>query len=94
MSGDWRLTNQASYLTGAALVHKPYKAYREGWDHDHCEFCWVKFMDADDLESQPKQEDVRTVGYTTTEDHRNGADYHWICADCFADFAQAFGWRV
>ena len=36
---DWRLTNQLEYLSEKALVKRQYQPYREGWDHDHCEFC-------------------------------------------------------
>lgn len=43
------------------------------------------------IETHP---DVATEGFTTTDEHANGADYYWICADCYADFADRFGWRV
>jgi hypothetical protein len=36
---------QEEYLKGAVLVRKPYRAYSETWEHDHCEFCFAKFMD-------------------------------------------------
>src|SRR5205823_10885246 len=42
---DWRLRGQEHYLQGATLVRKPYHARSEEWEHDHCEFCWTKFMD-------------------------------------------------
>ena len=42
---DWRLRGQEDYLQGATLVRKRYKAWSEDWEHDHCEFCWTKFMD-------------------------------------------------
>lgn len=48
---------------------------RPGWDHDHCEFCWAKFMDRDDVE------DVLREGYTTAD------EYWWVCAVCANDFA-------
>jgi len=38
-ANDWRLTNQATYLKGVALVRRSYTAAHEGNDHDHCEFC-------------------------------------------------------
>jgi len=44
---DWRLRGQEDYLRGATLVRKRYKAWSEDWEHDHCEFCWTKFMDPD-----------------------------------------------
>src|SRR5947208_2930159 len=42
---DWRLRGQEDYLQGATLLRKPYRAWSEDWEHDHCEFCWAKFMD-------------------------------------------------
>lgn len=44
-SKDWRLRGQEQYLEGATLVLKPYRAWSEEWEHDHCEFCLTKFMD-------------------------------------------------
>jgi hypothetical protein len=90
--GDWRLTNQEAYLKGATLVRKPYRAYSETWDHDHCVFCWATFIDPTGSDVSPKyvdeHPDVLTEGYATTADHPRGADYYWICSDCFDDFAQ------
>ena len=40
---DWRLMNQMEYLYKKRLLCRPYEHYRDGWDHDHCEFCSVKF---------------------------------------------------
>lgn len=98
LEGDWRLTNQAQYLTGASLVRKPYRAYGETWEHDHCAFCWAKFMNPGHSEAQrafiAEDLEILTEGYATTAEHPNGADYYWICPDCFDDFAEAFGWRV
>ena len=42
---DWRLRGQEQYLHGATLLRTRYKAWSEDWEHDHCEFCWAKFMD-------------------------------------------------
>jgi hypothetical protein len=39
-------------------------------------------------------ERVLTDGYTTTEEHERGADWHWLCPPCVADFAEKFGLRV
>ena len=36
---DWRLTNQINYLYNKTLIKSKYQPYREGWEHDHCEFC-------------------------------------------------------
>jgi hypothetical protein len=95
---DWRLTGQETYLKGVSLVRKPYRAYSGQWEHDHCEFCTAKFMDAAYSEAHStfieEHPEVLTEGYATTADGRHGADYYWICPRCFDDFAGAFEWRV
>ena len=95
---DWRLNNQAQYLAGAVLVWNRYVPANPDNDHDHCEFCWAKFMDPTysdahraHIEQHPE---VVTEGYATTAAHPKGADYHWVCAKCFDDLAESFGWRV
>lgn len=74
---DWRLTGQERYLQGARLHWAGYRAPRPEWDHDHCEFCFAKFMET----AQP---DTLQQGYTTDD------EYHWICADCVRDFQHRF----
>ena len=76
---DWRLQGQERYLQGVALSKQTYKKYREGWEHDHCEFCGAKFSE------QP--EDLH-VGYATAD------RYRWICENCFRDFRDMFQWTV
>ena len=77
---DWRLTGQERYLQGAAFRWQRYASPRPDWDHDHCEFCRAKFMEADGP-------GVLREGYATAEGR-------WVCAACFADFRGRFGWRV
>ncbi|HPQ41598.1 MAG TPA: hypothetical protein PLV45_14595 [bacterium] len=78
---EWRLTNQEKYLKGLTLMYKTYSQYREGWDHDHCEFCWAKF-------TEPGTPDTLHEGYTTLDRK------YWICSRCFEDFKEMFGWTV
>jgi hypothetical protein len=80
---DWCLQGQERYLLGVTLVHRDYCRYDKNpkRDHDHCKFCWAKFM----VEDQP---DVLHEGYCT-EDEDN-----WICPRCFHDFNAQFNWRV
>lgn len=58
---DWRLTNQESYLRGRTWIRKPYRKYRDDWDHDHCSFCFAKFMEA----GEP---DALHEGFSTHDD--------------------------
>ena len=78
---DWRLTTQEKYLKGVQLEWKDYARPSETWDHDHCSFCWAKFMDA----SQPE---MLKAGYATPD------EYYWVCPTCFEDFKDLFGWKV
>lgn len=76
---DWRLRGQAKYLSGATLFRRAYRRYRPGWDHDHCEFCWIEFNE------EPLPE-TRQIGYCTRD------EYYWICDECFSDFKEMFRW--
>jgi hypothetical protein len=80
---DWRLQGQEAYLTGVQLTWRPYRPSRTNpnWEHDHCEFCWAKFM----MDDAP---DVLKAGYCTLD------EYRWICKGCFDDFRVRFQWRV
>lgn len=76
---DWRLRDQKCYLKGKTLLHRVWQPRSPKWDHDHCEFCWEKFSDADGAAHE---------GYTTED------NYHWICPVCFRDFKTMFDWIV
>ena len=76
---DWRRLGQERYLKNKVVTFGKYTPPRPDWDHDHCEFCMAKFsLFPGDL----------TQGYATTD------EYRWICAECFADFKDEFGWTV
>jgi hypothetical protein len=77
---DWRNTGQDEYLKAVKLFFKKYTTYREGWDHDHCEFCMAKFSIL--------IPDCLNEGYATVD------DYRWICNKCFEDFKEHFKWDV
>lgn len=94
-NADLRLTNQSKYLHGASLRKPEYKPYSETWDHDHCEFCWAKFVPSEELNATRKNDpDAVSEGYTTTREHEHGAKYHWICETSFDDFVERFEWQV
>jgi hypothetical protein len=80
------------------LTRKHYRARSETDEHEHCAFCWAKFMDPDGSEAHRRfvagHPDVLTEGYTTTRTHRDGDESHWVCPTCFDDFAEEFDWRL
>lgn len=76
---DWRRQGQEKYLKGKRLRYSRYTPYREGWDHDHCEFCWKK---------------ISTMCSDLNEGYCTEDGYHWICRDCFEDFNKEFEWVV
>ena len=78
---DWRLQGQERYLRGAVFQRMPYSPARDGWDHDHCEFCESKF-------TAEHYVDGLREGYSTPD------RYRWICPICFEDFRERFGWAV
>jgi hypothetical protein len=84
VSGDWRLTNQETYLAGRTLVWRTWTSDRPDWDHDHCSFCWSEISD------QPVGDHVSwNAAWVTSDDQ-----YHWVCPDCFNDFAPTFRWHI
>jgi hypothetical protein len=78
---DWRLTNQERYLRDVTLSWEAYSPASPENDHDHCEFCFSKFM----ISPTP---DTLHEGYATPD------KYRWICRTCFDDFLDLFGWQV
>lgn len=76
---------------GTELELKSYRAPRSGWDHDHCIFCWAKFMDPtlSDESRRAIMDDpeILTAGYTVEP---GGGD--WVCPNCFDEFAARFAW--
>ena len=78
---DWRLQGQERYLKGASLERLRYSPPRPDWDHDHCEFCGVKFADE-------RVSDSLHEGFATADRSR------WICSTCFEDFRVRFDWSL
>ena len=78
---DWRLgRGQEKYLKGAKLKYvTDFKKFSDTWDHEHCEFCMDKFMEA---------EGCLREGYCTLDEK------NWICQTCFDDFKEMFKWTV
>jgi hypothetical protein len=84
---DWRLTNETSFLQGASLCYQSYKKS----DHDHCAFCWAKFMDEQNISAPPG---CLHEGYATLAFDQCDDDYNWICPTCFNDFKEQFEWKL
>ena len=78
---DWRLTGQERFLKGKTFVKKRYTAPSPNWDHDHCAFCWIKFMENE-------------VPGTFQEGYATEDNYYWVCPQCFADFQAEFQWTT
>jgi len=90
MTEDWRSKNLETvpYLRGQTFVRKAYTAPRPDWDHDHCAVCWVKLM-----EPKVSSDDIIHEGYAVTAEYQRGADYVWICPDCFEAGKGQMNWR-
>ena len=80
---DWRRQGQEVDLAGRCFEWRGYRAPSPEWDHDHCEFCWAKFMVG--VNAPP---DALPDGYRTVD----GDD--WVCRQCFEDFRDEFGFTV
>ena len=96
---DWRWRDHDEDLGGVELRFSQYQPYSEGWEHDHCEFCWAKFLSPDQAKEWPRlaprdRHVLVTEGYTTTDSYPQGAEYVWICRRCFDDFDDLVDWVV
>ena len=80
---DWRITNQATYLTARRMKWAKWQQPRRDWDHDHCEFCWAEFAEV------ASDHAPNASGWVTADD-----GLHWVCAPCFEDFRGRFAWVV
>lgn len=94
---DWRLVGN-EWLVHLELTRKSYARWSEEWDHDHCIFCWAKFMDPNAspevrkwMADHPK---VLSEGYATTESAGSPADYNWVCQTCFDDLNDHLGFSL
>jgi uncharacterized protein with PIN domain len=81
---DWRLTNQDTYLHRRRLTLRKWWSHREGWGHDHCEFCGRHVS----MPLATDDDDAVERGYVTDDND------HWICEECFADFRDRFYWEA
>jgi hypothetical protein len=68
---DWRLMAQGRYLQSRHLTLRTWWRYRDGWDHDHCEFCQRHISVPLALDDP----DAAERGYVTDDDYHcaNGA---------------------
>lgn len=78
-SVDWRLRNQAT-CSKRLCFERADRAPGGTSDHEHCEFCFVKFAEASLVD------DALQGGYATP-DRR-----YWVCPSCFGDFRIDFQW--
>lgn len=74
---------QESYLCGRSMRLARWTPYRQGWDHDHCDFCAAEISD------DPTGHAAYKEAWVTADD-----DYSWVCPECFNDFRERFGWVV
>ena len=80
---DWRLRGQEDWLADRPLRWARWTPYRDGWDHDHCEFCWAEISTLVGDHADAEE------AYVTADDN-----YSWICSSCFADFRDRFRWTL
>ena len=78
MNKDWREQGQEKYLAGKEFKKQQYIKYNSNWDHDHCEFCGIKFCE------KSFNSNCEHKAYATLD------KYRWICLKCFQDFKQKY----
>jgi hypothetical protein len=83
---QWRL-DMGEAWRGVRFERKVYRRWNDSWDHDHCLLCGRTLAEAEEGYADAQHE-----GYATTEDYVHGAEYSWLCVDCFEDAHEALEW--
>jgi hypothetical protein len=83
---DWRRMGQERFLKGGKFRWQRYVGPGPAWDHDHCEFCFAKFMDRDEA-------DLLREGWATPY-FGSESSFRWVCPQCFDDFKEEFEFDV
>ena len=96
-SSDWRLDNYYHYKDYFKDIENKFYEKRnfksiKGWDHEHCEICFLKITDLN------ISEEHTNFGYVTTKEIKRGKriakQEHWICEKCFNDFKDLLGFKT
>jgi hypothetical protein len=83
---DWRLDiGGGPEMYGVTLYWRTFTKLRDDWDHEHCEFCFAKFVES--------HESFATAS-TLSEGFVIPDGYKWVCSTCFEDFKEHFSWIV
>ena len=93
-SDDWRRSSPGA-PRGTRFRWREYTAPKPGWDHDHCLFCWAKFLPWSEEDKEWLVADRHTIhfeGYATVE--ASGSGFDWVCRPCFDDFAEELAFVV
>jgi hypothetical protein len=90
---------QERYLRALSFTWKAYQAYSGNWEHEHCKFCWAKFVDPNYAAWMKEKIDAGArdhlaAGYTNLRDGDTASGTYWVCEQCFADFLPEFGWTL
>ena len=87
-AADSRLRNPWAGLKKANLRWKRYRRWTSTWFQGACEFCQTPF-------SEDGEAGTLHSGYSIVGGGPAGQDdYSWICAICFEDMRDRFGWTV
>jgi hypothetical protein len=98
---DWRRQQLEDHqdLRGIRLTWKAYQAASGYREHEHCVFCWHKFLDPQyseahrlALENEPDKQSPG--GYTNLGQNDFEGGKVWICRRCFEGFAADLEWIV
>ncbi len=73
--------NWIARLRGAQFKYQAYKMPKPTWDHDHCEFCWAKFMESGNT-------DALLEGYYCKSEDT------WVCPKCYEEKNVEYQWEL
>ena len=82
---DWRILAYKGFMDGQKFEKLDFVSSDKN-DHEHCEFCYAKITDLENL-----SEKVEKSGYVYKDLEKNRS--HWLCQECFNDFKERFNFK-
>ena len=85
-NADWRLDGYNGNLNGKVFIFKKFVSSDKN-DHEHCEFCWKKITNLQNIEEEHVSEGYCFFNTKTGQTN-------WICQECFNDFKNEFNFKI
>ena len=82
---DWRILAYNGFMNGQIFEKEKFVSSEKN-DHEHCEFCYKKITDLNNL-----NEEIDRFGYVYKDVKKNRS--YWLCEECYSDFKERFNFK-